>query len=147
MTIEQRHVPRVARVYKDEGIEVRWEPLLCVHTGHCARQLPNVFRPRETPWIHPEEASADVVASIISNCPSGALTFVRTDGGPQETPADPTTVEPQPNGPLYLRGKITVVGPESEVLRTATRVALCRCGNSQNKPYCDLSHRASAFEA
>ena len=73
--------------------------------------------------------------------------YERTDGAPQETPDVPTTVQPRRNGPLFVRGDIEVINGEGEVIRRATRIAFCRCGQSNNKPYCDLSHRAVGFQA
>lgn len=46
----------------------------------------------------------------------------------------------QINGPLYLRGKIRLLGPGNRLIREDTRVALCRCDHSKNKPFCDGSH-------
>lgn len=51
------------------------------------------------------------------------------------------------NGPLLCTGEIKVVDSEGEVLYSGDDVALCRCGASANKPFCDGSHRDSGFEA
>jgi CDGSH-type Zn-finger protein len=79
-------------------------------------------------------------------CPTGALHFERLDGGEQEPEPDETTVKVQVNGPLYLRGKVRIVGPGGHVIREDTRVALCRCGHSKNKPFCDGSHFRVRFD-
>jgi CDGSH-type Zn-finger protein len=50
-------------------------------------------------------------------------------------------------GPLFLRGNFRVVDASGDVVRRATRMALCRCGQSGNKPYCDLSHRRVEFRS
>ena len=53
------------------------------------------------------------------------------------------------NGPLSVRGPFTLVdqdGAEYEVAGKK-RVALCRCGLSANKPFCDGSHSRLGFEA
>jgi CDGSH-type Zn-finger protein len=49
-----------------------------------------------------------------------------------------------PNGPTYLRGKLTL--REGEGALEDTRIALCRCGASQHKPFCDNSHKKIGFE-
>jgi CDGSH-type Zn-finger protein len=56
-----------------------------------------------------------------------------------------TTVTPVENGPLLLRGELTVRGIDGadEIL---PRAALCRCGQSKNKPFCDNSHLESGFQ-
>jgi uncharacterized Fe-S cluster protein YjdI len=145
MADEARHDPDVLRSYRGDGIAVGWEPKLCIHVANCIRALPHVFDPAARPWVRVDAATADEIARAILACPTGALSFERTDGAPQEAPDEPTTVQPRPNGPLFLRGNIEVIDTSGRVLRTATRMALCRCGHSQNKPYCDLSHRAVGF--
>ena len=51
----------------------------------------------------------------------------------------------EPNGPLYLEGDLRLRLPDGELLEE-TRVALCRCGDSKNKPFCDNSHVEKRFE-
>jgi CDGSH-type Zn-finger protein len=57
------------------------------------------------------------------------------------------TVEPRPNGPLFMRGRLKVVDADGQLIREGTRLALCRCGASENKPFCDGSHRRIDFTA
>jgi uncharacterized Fe-S cluster protein YjdI/CDGSH-type Zn-finger protein len=134
-----------ARVYAGEGIEVHWEPRLCIHSRNCVRNLGAVFDPERRPWIDPDAADPDAVAAAVITCPTGALHFRRTDGGPQEE-ADELTVTPTPKGPLFLRGHVRIQGADGDVIREDTRVALCRCGASANKPFCDGSHRRIGFD-
>jgi CDGSH-type Zn-finger protein len=52
-----------------------------------------------------------------------------------------------PDGPLLVRGAFEVVDPDGGVLpRTRRTVALCRCGASVLKPYCDGSHKLIGFK-
>ena len=52
------------------------------------------------------------------------------------------------NGPYKLTGPVTIVDAEgNEFAPPDGPVALCRCGQSQTKPFCDASHRTSGFEA
>jgi uncharacterized Fe-S cluster protein YjdI len=146
MTVEQRHQPDVLKQYAGPGITVHWEPKLCIHVSNCVRVLPGVFNPDARPWVDAEAASADELAAAIESCPTEALSYSRTDDAPQETPESPTKVSPRPNGPLFVRGDIEVIDAEGNVIRRATRIALCRCGQSSNKPYCDLTHRAVGFK-
>jgi hypothetical protein len=88
---------------------------------------------------------ADRIAHAVRTCPTGALSFERHDGGAQEEASDDVTVQPRTNGPLFLRGKLHVEDARGNVTREATRIALCRCGGSDNKPYCDGTHRAIGF--
>ena len=134
------------RGYANASIEVLWEPRLCIHTMNCVRGLPGVFDASARPWVDVDAAEPDAIAATVLTCPTGALHFRRLDGGAQETAAERTTVEPRPNGPLFVRGKVTIVDTEGTPIRDDTRVALCRCGASRNKPFCDGSHRRIGFQ-
>jgi uncharacterized Fe-S cluster protein YjdI len=133
------------RTYTGETIEVHWERSLCIHMQDCVHGLPQVFRAEERPWIVVDGADADAIAATIEKCPTGALHYRRLDGGPQEQPPAETTIDPRPNGPLFLRGRLQIVDDDGEVVREDTRVALCRCGGSANKPFCDGTHRRNGF--
>jgi CDGSH-type Zn-finger protein len=50
-----------------------------------------------------------------------------------------------PDGPLFLRGDIELKDGEGCTIRRDTRMALCRCGQSRNKPFCDNTHRLTGF--
>lgn len=144
---EPRHRPGVLREYEGDGIRVHWEPALCIHTGRCFAASPEAFDPQARPWVRPLAASADAIADAIRRCPTGALSYVRTDGEPGDEPRVPTTVQPRLNGPLFLEGDLVIVDLEGETVRSGTRFALCRCGYSKNKPFCDLTHRAVDFRS
>lgn len=133
--------------YSGEEIEVSYDVERCIHVRECVRGLPEVFDPDKRPWIDPDNADADELADVITACPTGALHFERTDDGPTETIPDENSVTVAPDGPLYLHGDIEVTTPNDETLLADTRVALCRCGLSDNKPLCDNSHVEADFEA
>lgn len=136
-----------ARVYGDDRIEVQWEPRLCIHAKNCVRRLGAVFDPERRPWIDVTGAEADEIADTVLSCPTGALHFRRLDGGRQEEPVDPPTVVPRTNGPLYLRGRFRIEDADGNLVREDTRLALCRCGSSGNKPFCDGSHLRVGFKS
>ncbi len=57
------------------------------------------------------------------------------------------TVTPLPDGPLLVTGNLEVLGGTGRLVARATKCALCRCGGSKTKPYCDGSHRTNGFTA
>lgn len=61
--------------YPKEDIAIQWQPEKCIHAGYCARQLGEVFKPREKPWIRPENATKDQIIEQVGRCPSGALSI------------------------------------------------------------------------
>lgn len=51
------------------------------------------------------------------------------------------------NGPLLVQGELEILDPQGKAFGLAgrTTVALCRCGHSANKPFCDGAHKTSGF--
>src|SRR5713226_5215029 len=114
--------------------------------GNCVSGLPEVFDPKARPWVRPDRAAAGRIAELVMRCPTGALHFRRLDGGADEAVPKATTMRQITNGPLYVRGDVEVQNETGEVIRRDTRLALCRCGHSANKPFCDGSHRTAGFQ-
>jgi uncharacterized Fe-S cluster protein YjdI len=145
--IQERARRGAARVYADERIEVLWEPALCIHVKSCVSRLPEVFDAQSRPWIHVEAADADRIAETVATCPTGALHFRRLDGGAEEDAPEEMVVRATRNGPLFLRGRVRINDADGKLLREDTRVALCRCGGSANKPFCDGTHTRIGFDS
>ena len=57
----------------------------------------------------------------------------------------PVNITPSKNGPLLVNGNLEVVSGTGRTINRLTKTALCRCGNSANKPYCDESHKKVGF--
>lgn len=133
------------RSYEADGIIVHWDAERCVHSAVCLRSLPGVFDLDQRPWVDLEAATPDEVAALIETCPSGALRYERTDGTAGEQAPETTTVIPWPNGPLIVRGSLTVQDRRGGVFDAGPRFALCRCGASENQPFCDMSHLRVEF--
>jgi len=119
----------------------------CIHSRHCVLEEPDVFAAnREGEWIFPDQATPERVARVARNCVSGAIRFERRDGGPQETAPLVNLVHLREHGPLALNAAVTLGAPGGGSTDTL-RVTLCRCGQSNNKPFCDQSHIAANFAA
>jgi CDGSH-type Zn-finger protein/uncharacterized Fe-S cluster protein YjdI len=131
--------------YQGEAITVTWSKARCIHVAECLRRLSVVFDTGRAPWVLPDAASADVIAETIGHCPSGALHFQRHDGGAAEAPDGINTITPRASGPLYVRGDVVIVTDDGEEIAHDTRLTLCRCGASKNKPFCDNSHVTIEF--
>jgi len=56
-------------------------------------------------------------------------------------------IKPAANGPLMVEGAFEVVTGTGETVNRTMKAALCRCGHSANKPYCDGTHKKIGFEA
>jgi CDGSH-type Zn-finger protein/uncharacterized Fe-S cluster protein YjdI len=142
---EPRHEHGIKTTYENDRIRVTWEPAYCIHMAECLEGLPQVFDAWRRPWIDVDRASPDEIGQVVMRCPTGALHFTRLDGGPQEPQPVESTVQPQQDGPLFVRGKVRIVDASGYPVREDTRVALCRCGASGNKPFCDGTHGEIGF--
>ncbi|WP_274630304.1 CDGSH iron-sulfur domain-containing protein [Arvimicrobium flavum] len=125
-----------------EKVDIGFDGHRCIHSRNCVLGHPEVFVPNAPgEWIHPEAASVEAIVAVAESCPSGAITYRRKDGGPQEQPPVVNTVRLRENGPLAFHAELEINGEQSY------RATLCRCGASQNKPFCDGSHSKSGFQA
>jgi uncharacterized Fe-S cluster protein YjdI/CDGSH-type Zn-finger protein len=136
----------VRKVYRGRDIEVSFDLDICIHVGECLRGEPNVFKLKRRPWALPDAGDSDDVARVIELCPSGALQYRRLDGKPQEERRATTTVTPIRDGPLLVTGTIEVTR-DGGTVETLPRATLCRCGESEHKPFCDNRHLATGFRA
>ncbi len=133
-------------VYKGSTITVTWDAARCVHAAECVRGLPKAFNTARKPWVDADAASATAIMGVIERCPSGALTYEFGNGAKSERPAKANSVAVTCDGPLHLRGDLELVGgPDGATIGKYTRLALCRCGQSSNKPFCDRSHTKAGF--
>lgn len=132
----------MAGMVESDKIDVGFSGKRCIHSRNCVLGDPHVFVPNAPgQWIHPEAASVEKIVAIAESCPSGAITYVRKDGGPQEQSPVVNTVRLRENGPLAVHAEIVLDG------ETSYRATLCRCGASESKPFCDGSHNKSGFAA
>jgi len=62
---------------------------------------------------------------------------------------EPITILVSPNGPLRVSGNFVIKDPQGKDFDLAgrTMISLCRCGQSQNKPFCDGSHARTGFQS
>jgi uncharacterized Fe-S cluster protein YjdI len=65
----------IKKEYTNGEITVVWQSGKCIHSGNCVRTNPDVFQPKDKPWIKIDASSSDKIIEAVSNCPSGALSF------------------------------------------------------------------------
>ena len=134
-----------ARPYEGKDVRIAFDARRCIHAAECVNGLPKVFDPQAKPWIQPDGASADEIASTVRRCPSGALHAETPDGASLVEADARASVTLGADGPVYLRGTIRLEDAQGNVIAEDTRMALCRCGASKNKPFCDNSHVEAGF--
>ena len=133
------------KVYQGQGMSVQFNAARCIHAAECVRGLPAVFDPQARPWIQPGKASAEAVVAVVARCPTGALQARYDDGRAAQVLSVRSELRLVADGPHHLRGEIEIRDDSGKALARETRLALCRCGSSGNKPYCDNSHVRNGF--
>lgn len=146
--------------YKNEDVVVYWFPELCAHPGTCLRLLPKVFNLKQRPWVNVDAAAPEDIMRTIDKCPSGALRYSRPEGSKVEAQVaagvgninfdksypSMVKIKVSTNGPLLIEGPTVIVGLDGKVLKEGSRTALCRCGLSNNRPFCDGAHRKEEWK-
>lgn len=135
--------------YSNGEVVVIWEPDKCIHSAKCFIGLPQVFDPKARPWINATGAGTEEIIRQVRVCPSGALSYrmattTAPETGSPETAAPATVIEVLDGGPLLISGACILKRPDGTIEEINGSAALCRCGHSANKPFCDGSHRRAA---
>lgn len=134
------------RRYTGEQVDISYSLKRCLHAEECVRGLPQVFDTAKRPWINASGADAEAITEVVMRCPSGALHVARKDGGQGEQTPPHNTVVLRTNDFLQITGDLSIRAAGVEI-EGETRAALCRCGASQRKPFCDNSHQKIGFQA
>lgn len=131
--------------FPGEKIKVSWDGRLCIHVAECGQAQGELFVGGRKPWCLPDLVDPEEVVEVVERCPSGALVYQARDDGIEEQPAAQNTVAVTCNGPYYLSGELDIEGAADDMPGVRFRAALCRCGKSSGKPFCDNSHEAAGF--
>jgi CDGSH-type Zn-finger protein len=99
-----------------------------------------------------DPAARKIFVQEACDCPSGRLVaWDNATGKPIEPKHEPSIAlvedpEKKCSGPIWLRGNVQVIAADGFNYEVRNRVTLCRCGASQNKPFCDGQHAAIGFQ-
>jgi CDGSH-type Zn-finger protein/ferredoxin len=132
------------KVYKGNNIVMTDDESLCEGAGFCGTRLTNVWKMIER--ANNPEVRARLI-EMAQNCPSGRLQVSKIEGGELLEPEFEQSIATVPDGPLWVRGGISIEAPDGFTYEVRQRVTLCRCGQSNNKPFCDGSHEQVKFSA
>ena len=118
-----------------EGVVLYQDPQLCVGAGFChgRHDVGKTIQRKDT---------LDIALQQTYDCPGGSLVLT-INGEKQEQDLEKkisATDTPSKMGPLWVKGGIPVESSDGYEYETRNRVALCRCGKSRNKPFCDGMH-------
>jgi len=132
------------RRYKGEQVDITYSLKRCIHAKHCVNRLSEVFDVDKRPWIDANGAGADRVAEVIQMCPSGALHYDRHDEKEGEPTPSINRIIVHKDEYLQFIGDLEIRSAGTEI-DGETRATLCRCGESNNKPFCDNTHKKVDF--
>lgn len=136
--------PDARRDYVGRRITIHDNRSICAHAGICTDRLASVFCSGAEPWIDADGAAVEAIVDTIRRCPSGALSY-SIDGVEQRDQARPPLVTVTHNGPYAVAGGVELIGVARAQGASTEHYTLCRCGASNNKPFCDGSHWEIGF--
>lgn len=121
----------IVKEYTKDGVTILWKPGKCIHSAVCVGGLPEVFKPKEKPWIDTEGATGERIAEQVKKCPSGALSVKAAENKPVES--------------IVSTPKIAGSQPMLVNVEDGKTYAWCACGLSANQPWCDGSHKVTSL--
>jgi CDGSH-type Zn-finger protein/truncated hemoglobin YjbI len=146
---DPHRVPDRRDTYVGQQVTILDNRGTCQHSGLCTDRLAAVFHSDTDPFVTPSGGRMDEIIRAVRDCPSGALSYA-VDGIEARDEVDyhatrEPTIEVTKNGPYRITGRIPLTDADGDdVARNegASRehYALCRCGHSQNKPFCSGMH-------
>ena len=152
---DPNRVPDQRDAYHGEQVTIFDNRGICQHSGLCTDRLSTVFRTSREPFVAPSGGRMDEIVRAVRDCPSGALSLafaepVGPDVAEERDLADwhgrrEPAIEITRDGPYRITGRIALTGHDGgDVARaegsSREHYALCRCGHSQNKPFCSGMH-------
>ena len=132
--------------FKGEEVDIEWDGRLCIHIAECGQSKGELFVGGRQPWCVPDATSLEDVFDIVERCPTGALTYQVKNASGGEQAKTKNTLMVTNNGAYFLQGDLEIEGAKNDMPGVQFRSALCRCGQSQNKPFCDNSHEQIKFK-
>jgi CDGSH-type Zn-finger protein/truncated hemoglobin YjbI len=122
---------------------------ICQHSGFCTDRLATVFHQGSDPFVTPSGGRMDEIIRAVRDCPSGALSYGIDDkearGEVDHNGRRPPAIEVTKDGPYRVTGGLPLTDGQGDAEHRAAgasreHYALCRCGHSQNKPFCSGMH-------
>jgi CDGSH-type Zn-finger protein/truncated hemoglobin YjbI len=124
----------------------------CAHSGFCTDRLPSVFHQGEEPFVSASGARFDEIVQVVRQCPSGALSFAVNgrEAREQVDVARAPEISVSRDGPYRVTGSIPLEAQDDAAIArnvgaSTEHYSLCRCGHSQNKPFCSGMHWSVRF--
>lgn len=159
------------RKYTNGEITVYWKPSACVHASYCYRELIEVFDPSRRPWVDMKGASTERIIEVVNLCPTEALSWkwndeeknknigrdqlnhisfrrpelIQNDDNVKISREVAASVKVMPDGPVIISGNFNLEYGTTKKQVKDGMTSICRCGRSDNMPFCDGKHRKIGF--
>jgi len=132
--------------FKGKQITVLDNSGVCCHAGECVSGSPEVFFSRKEGKriSNPDNGDKENIVQTIRKCPSGALTY-KIDNELFDEYFSDEEIFISKDGPLHVRGGVDLDDGSKDELNSKKHYTLCRCGASNNKPFCDGIHKMINF--
>jgi CDGSH-type Zn-finger protein len=133
--------------YVGKEITIHDNRKICSHAAECVNNLPSVFKFNTRPWINPDAADKQQIINTIKKCPSGALGY-SIDDIEYKDQERMSMVTVSKDGPYIITGGIDLIGDNIQFAEGFSKehYTLCRCGASNNRPFCDGMHITINFK-
>ena len=148
-TKDPNRVPDRLDTYVGQQVTILDNRGICQHSGFCTDRLAGVFRAGQETFVAPSGGRMDEIIRAVRDCPSGALGYA-IDGVDAREEVDrhgarEPSIEVSRDGPYRVTGTIGLIGDDGAPVPLSAgasreHYALCRCGHSQNKPFCSGMH-------
>jgi CDGSH-type Zn-finger protein/truncated hemoglobin YjbI len=146
---DPKRVPDRRDTYVGLQVTIHDNRGICQHSGFCTDRLATAFRTDKEPFVAPSAGRMDELIRAVRDCPSGALSY-SVDGVEAREQVDwhglrDPAIEVTKDGPYRVTGGIPLTRDDGQPEPRADgasleHFALCRCGHSQNKPFCSGMH-------
>jgi CDGSH-type Zn-finger protein/truncated hemoglobin YjbI len=144
---DPKRAPDKRGAYEGQQLEIFDNRSICAHSGFCTDRLASVFHVGREPFITPSGGRLDEIVQAVRACPSGALSYGidNVEARNQVDQARPASIEVSKDGPYRVTGGVRLndeAGKDVPRAEGSSRehFSLCRCGHSQNKPFCSGMH-------
>lgn len=147
------------RSYTNGEITVFWKPGKCIHATTCYRELIEVFNPRKRPWVNMQGAPTERIIEVVDKCPTQALSWQWNDPEKEkerqanapvkasEPEEKPVLIQIMRDGPIVAQGSFKLFDSDGKERKAYSFISFCRCGHSNNMPFCDGNHRLKGFRS
>jgi CDGSH-type Zn-finger protein/truncated hemoglobin YjbI len=146
---DPNRVPDRRDAYPGQQVTIFDNRGICQHSGFCTDRAPAAFRAGQEPFVAPSGGRMDELVRAVRDCPSGALSLAFDDSEARDL-ADwhgtrERAIEVTQDGCYRVTGGIRLTDATGADMPRAAgssleHYALCRCGQSQNKPFCSGMH-------